>query len=211
MSSYLARIETLPAEVIADFRRTRQSMAIAPKLQQYILDLDAVIEIREGEKHDNLSRIARELLKRSPHLDFWSAMSRVYDALSFFHVNDNISNDVWDKIYADKMEDLARLCVARGEEMVAFKALNKAHEFRTRTESRIKPEDLKQPVFIITPDIRPEDLGYEKSSLMDISRKYTDGEYIKLIDKMPISDEEKKRLYHDAGLDIEDVTPVENE
>jgi len=211
MSSYLSTIETLPADVIQEFRRTRQSLAISPKLQQYILDLDAVIEIRDSEKHDNLSRLARQLLKRSPHLDFWTAMARVYDALSFFHVNDNVSNDVWDKIYADKMEDLARLCIADNDYIVAFKALMKAHDFRTRSESRIKPEDLKQPVFIITPDIRPEDLGYEKASLMEISRKYTDGEYLKLIDKLPISDEEKQRMYRDAGIDIEDAKTIENE
>ena len=211
MSSYLAKIEILPVEVIAEFRRTRRSLAIPEKLQQYILDLDSVLEIRDTEKHDNLSRIARQLLKRSPHLDFWTAMERVYDALSFFHVNDNVSNDVWDKIYADKMEDLARLCIAKGNEAIAYKSYLKAHELRTRADSRIKAEDLKQPVYLITPDIKPEDLGYEKASLMEISRKYSDGEYLKLIDKLPISDDEKKRIYKDAGIDIEDVNPIENE
>ena len=211
MSSYLSKIEVLPAEIIQEFRQTHRSMAIPEVIQKYILDLEAVIEIRDSEKHDNLSRIARQLIKRCPHLDFWTAMERVYDALSFFHVNDNVSNDVWDKIYADKLEDLARLCIAKGNEAIAYKSILKAHELRTKSESRIKPEDLKQPIFLISPDIRPEDLGYEKASLMQISKKYTDGEYIKLIDKLPITDIEKKRMYQDAGLDIEDVNPIENE
>lgn len=210
MNSYLSKIETLPAEVIAEFRKTRHSLAIPPKVQQYILDLDSVMEIRDTEKHDNLSRVARALIKARPHLDFWTAMARVYDALSFFHVNDNISNDVWDKIYADKMEDLARLAIVRGNDAIAFKALTKAHELRTRSESRIRPEDLRAPIYIISAEIKPEDLGYEKESLMKISKKYTDGEYIKLIDRLPVTDEEKKRLYHDAGIDIEDAE-VENE
>jgi hypothetical protein len=211
MSSYLAKLEVLPADVIAEFRRTHQSMSIPVKIQEYLLDLEAVIEIRDSEKHNNLSRIARILVSRRPQLDYWTAMERVYDALTFFHVNDNVSNEVWNKIYADKLEDLARLCILKGDNAIAFKSIVKAHELRTKSESRIKLEDLKQPVFLITPDIRPEDLGYEKSSLMEISKKYSDGEYIKLIDKLPVSDEEKKRMYKDAGIDIEDVNPVENE
>lgn len=211
MSTSLQKLESLPPEIIADFRRTKRSEAIPVKLQNYILDLEAVIEIRETEKFDNINRLARMLMKRRPDLHFKNAILRVYDALSFFHVNENASNDVWDKVYADKMEDLAKLAIARGKEEVAYKAFIKAHEYRTKSESRIRAEDLKAPIFIISPDIRPEDLGFEKASLMEISRKANEGKYIKLIDSLPIDDDEKKKIYQDAGIDIEDANVIDDE
>lgn len=211
MSGYLQKLETLPAEIIIDFRKTGHSQAIPAKLQAFILDLEAVLEIKETEKFDNISRIARELRKRRPHLEYKAALHRVYDALNFFHVNENVSNDVWDRIYADKMEDLAKLSIARGNEFVAYKAFLMAHVYRTKSESRIRPEDLKAPVFIISSEIKPIDLGYEKANMMDISRKYAEGKYIKMIDSLPISDDEKKRIYQDAGIDIEDAKEIEDE
>ncbi|MCD6345993.1 MAG: hypothetical protein J7L96_01095 [Bacteroidales bacterium] len=211
MSSYLQKLEALPPEIISEFRKTHKSEAIPLKLQELILDMEAVVEIRETDKFDNISRIARELRKRRPQLGWKTALLRVYDALNFFHVNENVSNDVWDKIYTDKMEDLAKLAIAKGKEEVAYKAFLKAHEYRTKAESRIRPEDLKSPVFIISPTIKPEDLGYEKASMMEISRKANEGKYIKMIDSLPISEIEKKQIYEDAGIDIEDVTPLDDE
>lgn len=211
MSSYLQKLDNLPVEIISDFRSTKQSMAIPDKLKAFILDLDAVMEIKESEKFDNMSRLARELIKRRPKLELRVALERVYDALTFFHVNDNVSNDIWDKIYADKMEDLAKLSIARGNEFVAYKSFLMAHIYRTKAESRIRPEDLKAPIFIISSEIKPEDLGYEKASMLEISRKASEGKYIKMIDSLPISDDEKKRMFNDAGIDFQDVTAIEDE
>lgn len=211
MITFLQKLEALPLEIIVDFRKTGTSEAIPAKLQNFILDLEAVLEIKETEKFDNISRLARELRKRRPHLEYKTALQRVYDALNFFHVNDNVSNDVWDKIYADKMEDLAKLSIAKDNEFVAYRALVKAHEYRTKAESRIRPEDLKAPVFIISSEIKAADLGFEKANMMDISRKASEGRYVKMIDSLPISDDEKKLIYRDAGIDIEDVKPLDDE
>jgi len=209
--SYLERIEILPAEVIADFRSTGRSASMPVPLQQFIRELDAVMEIRDILKFNNISAIARELRKRYPALSHRTAMTRVYDALTFFHVDDNVSNDVWDKIYADKMEDLAKLCIINNKEEIAYKCLIRAHEYRTKRESRIRPEDLQAPIFIISPNIKPEDLGYEKASLLEIARKANEGKYINMIDSLPLTDEEKKKLYLDAGIDMEEAQEVENE
>ncbi len=198
--NYLQQIEALPFEILQDFRKTGRSLAIPAELQQYILELDAVMQIKETEKFDNLTRIAKELIIRFPHLQLRSARERVYDAYTIFHVNDTVSNETWDNIYADKMEDLAKLCIAKGKEEIAFKAFEKAHEYRTRNENRIRPEDLKAPVFIISIHIRPEDLGYEKGNLKEIARKSNEGHYIKLINSLNTEPSEKKRLLNDAGI-----------
>jgi hypothetical protein len=196
----LQKLEALPVEIIDEFRKTGKSLAINKDMQQYLRELEAVVQIKEVEKFDNMSRIARELVKRYPQLPFRMARERVYDAYTFFHISDAVSNDIWDSVYADKMEDLAKLCIAKGREEIAFKAFEKAHEYRTKSESRIRPEDLKAPVFIISLNIKPEDLGYEKANLKEIARKDNEGHYVKLINSLNTNEEEKKRLRNDAGI-----------
>jgi len=203
--NYLQQVEALPVEIIQEYRRTGQSLAIPDDLKQWLLEVDAVIQIKETEKFDNISRIAKELIKRYPKLQFRVARARVYDAYNFFHVNEAISNEIWDNIYADKMEDLAKLCIAKGREEIAFKAFEKAHEYRTRAENRIRPEDLRAPVFIISIDIKAEDLGFGKGNLKEIARKDNDGHYIKLINSLSTDDNEKKRLLNDAGIEEAEI------
>lgn len=63
------------------------------------------------------------------------------------------------------------------------------------------------PVFLISTDISPEQLGFKKRSLKEIAKKHNDGFYLKLIDNLPTDDEEKIRLKRDAN--IEDAEIIE--
>lgn len=59
-------------------------------------------------------------------------------------------------------------------------------------------------MFIISPELAPEDLGFKRKNLKEIARKYNEGFYLKFIDSLPIENEEKIRLKHDANvIDIE--------
>ena len=98
-----------------------KSMVISTDLQQYIRELDTVIELKQQQRFDNITRLARQLMLRFPSLSLTTAKERVYDAYNFFHVNDSVSEDIWDAVYADKMEDLAQLCIAKGKEEEARK------------------------------------------------------------------------------------------
>lgn len=204
--TFLQQIEALPAEIIQDFRKNGKSQALSKELKEYISHLDAVIQIKETEKFDNITRIARELMVRYPGLAIHTAKKRVYDAYSWFHVNDAVSNEVWDEVYAEKMEDLAKICIAKGKEETALKAWEKAHEYRTKADSRIKPEDLKAPVFIISTTIKPEDLGYESSNLKEIARKDMEGYYLKIINSLTSIDAtERERLKKDANVEDAEI------
>jgi len=206
--SRLHDIELLPFEIIQDYRKTGKSLAIPKELQQFIKELDAVIEIKQTQRFDNISRLARTLMTRFTHLNFSTAKERVYDAYNLFHVNDTVTEDVWDSVYADKMEDLAQLCVAKGKEEEARRCLKDAHEMRTKSKNKLKAEDFKGNVYIVSIDIKPEDLGFERGNLKDIARRELDGHYRKLINSFDnISDADKVRLYADA--DITDAEIVE--
>jgi hypothetical protein len=209
-TTYLAQLEVLPVAVIEHFRKTGKSAAMNAALQQYVLQLDAVIQIKQTERFDNISRIARKLQLRFTKLSFNDARERVYDAYNFFHVNDTVSPDAWDAIYADKMEDLAAICVKAKNWKTAKEAIALAHDYRTKAKSRINPEDMAGNIFIISSNIQPEDIGFEPANLKEIARRKQDGYYIELINSLNTSDTEKKRLKQDAGITDAVIIP-ENE
>ena len=55
-------------------------------------------------------------------------------------------------------------------------------------------------VFLISPELSSEDLGYSKASLKEIAAKHNKGFYLNLIDSLPIEKVEKKRLLRDADI-----------
>jgi hypothetical protein len=206
-TTYLAQLELLSVAIIEGFRKTGKSSAMNAELQQYVLQLDAVIQIKQTERFDNISRIARKLQLKFPKLSFIAARERVYDAYNFFHVNDTVSSDAWDAIYADKMEDLAAICVKDKNWKTAKEAIALAHDYRTKAKSRIKPEDMAGNTFLISGNIQPEDLGFETGNLKEIARKEQDGYYTELINSLNTSDAEKKRLKLDAGITDAEIIP----
>ena len=64
-------------------------------------------------------------------------------------------------------------------------------------------------MFLISPNLTPEELGFQKKSIKEIARKNNEGFYINLIDSLPIEKEDKKRLLRDA--DIQEAEIVEPE
>ncbi len=56
-------------------------------------------------------------------------------------------------------------------------------------------------VFLISPELTPEDLGYSKVSLKEIASKHNKGFYLNLIENLPIEKAEKKRLLRDADIE----------
>lgn len=199
--SRLQELERLPFEIVQDFRKNKVSKAIPKDIQQYIIELDAVLELKLQHRFDNITRLARLLMLRFPAMALTTAKERIYDAYNFFYVNDTINNDIWDNVYADKMEDLAALCVASGKLEEARRAFKDSYEMRTRAKSKLKPEDFKGNVYIVSIDIKPEDLGFKQGNMKEIARKETDGYYRKLIYSLNnISEADRVRLIADADI-----------
>ena len=198
---YLEQIQTLDPQIIENFRINGKSTAIPVELQNFITQLDASARILRFES--NITRAAEKLRLEFPELNFHTAKSRIYDALSFFYLDMAVSQSVWDNYYADRYEDLAKLCIAADKLDAAKRNLDKAHELRSRASSAINPDMIKAPVFIITSELKPEDLGYETRKMYDIARKNQQGEYLKLITELNTTKENKQRLLNDA--DVQDI------
>jgi len=207
----LKLLENLNPDIIADFRKTDRSAAIKPEIQQYIRHMDYAAQIYG--RYSNITTCAKMLIERFPkdNLALITARTRIYDAIEHFHLNSKVSAAAWDNLYADKQDELARLAIEEGDYKTAQKCFDIAHGYRTKNrDASIDPELLRPPIMIYSTDLSATDLGFDKKSMKDIAGKYEEGAYTNLINKLPITYEEKQRLFNDAGI-ITDAEIVSND
>lgn len=198
MSSYLDTLEKLAPEVIQNFRETGMSAVISPEMQQYIQELNTALEVSRFTF--SVTSAARKIILRHPNLGISTAKSRFYDAINFFHVDCNVTEEAWNAKYADWYDDLAAHCMLAKKLDTALRAKVLAQETRSKVNTGFKPEDFKAPILIVTNSLKPEDFGYESKNLHNIATKYQEGKYESFIEKLDVSFEDKKRLKKDAGI-----------
>lgn len=130
---------------------------------------------------------------------------------NYFSIDNNVSVKVWENDFADKYEDLALLAIDAGEYKTAKACKDAALECRRRACEAAEKDSAWAPVFIISPEITPEELGFSKRSLKEIARKSNEGFYINLIESLPIENDEKKRLLSDANIQEAEFTEELND
>lgn len=203
--NYLDTIETIHPDVIDEFVRTNSSEVIPIELQQVLRQMVFAVEIYSSER--NISRAARKLQTRSlaeqgVKLNINTAKSRIYAALNYFDVDCNVEENVWLRDYANKYEDLSRLALAQGRTDIAERCMTKALECRLKATVSDKQSSLGV-VYVLSDNLRPEDLDGSSVSKKGIARKANDGFYANMISSLNIEDSEKRRLFTDAEIEVE--------
>lgn len=209
--SNLEKLDTIHPDIVFSFLDTGKSSAIALEMQHFIKQIQWASEVWETER--NTSRSAKVLQKRilsvqGIKLNIVTCKARVFQAMEYFDVDHNLPQEIWDRNAADKFEDLMKVAIASGKLDAAGRFLEKANELRRRANTALNIGDLQMPQFLITTKLTPEDLGYSSKNMLEISRKATEGFYIKLINDLPVENDEKKRLLDDAEIvdvDFEDI------
>lgn len=179
---------------------------MSAEVQQFAKQLQWAAEIYEYER--NITRAASKLRTRiesqqQTTLDIRTCKSRIYAAIGYFSIDNNVATKVWEEDFANKYEDLATLALASDDIKTAKRCYDSAHECRVRASEASSKEAAWAPIFIISPSIELTQLGFEKRSLKEIAKKANDGYYRRLIEDLPIDEKEKQRLFLDAQ--IEDV------
>jgi hypothetical protein len=205
--SNIEKLDSLHPDIVFNFLDTGTSSAIAKPMQDFIMQIQWASEIWEIER--NTTRAAKKLKERvyvhqKTKLNIVTCKARIFQAMEYFDVDHNLPQEIWDRNAADKFEDLMKLAIAQDKLTEAGRFLEKANELRRRANEALNISDLQMPQFLITTNISPEDLGYTNKNMLEISKKATDGFYIKMINELPVSKEDKKRLFKDA--DVEDVS-----
>ena len=199
----LDTLDKIHPDLISAFLTTGKCDGIAPDVQIFLKQLQWAAEIYEYER--NITRAAKQLRQRinaqqQINIDERTCKAHIYAAINYFSIDNNVSIKVWESNYADKYEDLAKLCAAAEDYKTMGKCYSAALECRRRASEIAEADRDLGIVFLISPELSSEDLGYSKASLKEIAAKHNKGFYLNLIDSLPIEKVEKKRLLRDADI-----------
>nr|WP_321409323.1 hypothetical protein [uncultured Carboxylicivirga sp.] len=210
---YLATLEQLHPDIIDSFLVSGKSDAIPLELQQFIKQITWAAEIKEYE--GNINRAAKKLRQRvlaqqKVMLNIHTAKARIYSAMAYFDIDDNVPQKIWDRDTANKMEDLAKLCIANDKYNEAYRCFEKANFYRQRANTNDRESGNISINFLISTEYKLEDSGFERKNLKQIAAKAQKGFYINLINGLPASEEEKKKLFSDADIEDADFEEIDN-
>ncbi|MCX6234628.1 MAG: hypothetical protein NT175_07885 [Bacteroidetes bacterium] len=199
-------LDTIPIEVIQEFRETKTSKIIPTDVQRYIIHLDRSFELLQIKS--SLRSVALQLMGefKEDKLSFTTARRRINDAVIFFNVNSGVKNEEWDSYYADRFEDLANKALDARNYTETRRCMERAHTLRTkRDENAIRPEDLRIKDNLINPNISPEQLGLKKINLKKLwedSKDLINGLNLDSIQKNQLLKETAETLDVDNSDDI---------
>jgi hypothetical protein len=208
--NYLETLDKLHPDIVHHFLQTGESKGISDELQLFIKQLQYAAEVYEYER--NISRAAKKLRVRilteqKIDVPVRTCKARIYAALNYFNIDNNVPVKVWENDFADKYDDLAKMALAADDIKTALACYHSARQSRIAAAEASARESDWAPVFLISPEITAEQMGFAKESLKEIAKKNNEGFYLNLIDSLPVDKKEKKRLLADA--DIEDVEIIE--
>ncbi len=214
MKSNIERLDEIHPDLISEFLATGHCDAIPDDIKLFLKQLQWAAEIYEYER--NITRAAKKLKLRinaEQHImiEERTCNARIYEALNYFQVDCNVPIKVWEANFANKYEDLAKLCALQRDYKSQKACYDAALECRRRSSEIAEADHNLGITFIISPELTPEDLGFEKKSLKKIADKYNRGFYITLIDSLPIENVEKKRLLRDSDIEEAEFEEIKDD
>lgn len=197
------KLDKIHPDLIAAFLSTGKCDGIPEDVKLFLKQIQWGAEIYEYER--NISRAAKELRKRiiamqHVSIDVRTCRARIYEAINYFSIDNNVPIKVWEESFADKYEDLAKLCASRGDYKTQKECYNNALECRRRASQIAEASTDMGIVFLFSKDLTAEQLGYTSENLKKIANKYNEGFYLNMISSLPIDKKEKKRLLRDADI-----------
>lgn len=206
----LDTIQQIHPDLIAQFFSTGKCAAIPHDVQLYLQQLQWAAEINETEH--NVQKAADKLRDRiaaeqKVKIEKRTCLARIYQAIDYFCVNNNVKLKVWEETYANRFEDLASQAIEADDYKTALKCQEAALECRRRSSEIADNSEGMGYRFVITPDVTPEMLGFERKSMKEIAAKYNEGFYHKLIDSLPLDTDDRTRLLADANLSPSQTSP----
>lgn len=215
MKSNLERLDAIHPDLISTFLTTGQCDGIPNDIKLFLQQLQWAAEIFEFER--NITRAAKKLRLRinaqqKVKIEERTCMARIYQAINYFQVDCNVPIKVWESNFANKYEDLAKICAVQRDYKNMKACYDAALECRRRSSEIAEADRDLGVVILISPKLTPEELGFSKKNLKVIADKHNKGFYITLIDSLPIESKEKKRLLRDADInDAEIIEEIHND
>lgn len=206
MASNIDILDKLHPDLITAYLETGRCDGIPEDVQLFLKQIQWAAELYEYER--NITRCASQLRTRiiaqqKILIDVRTCKARIYAAINYFSIDNNVAIKVWESNFADKYEDLAKYASSLNDVKTQMRCYERAIECRRRASEAADIDKEWAPIFIIDCKVSAEQLGFQKKSLREIARKNNEGYYLQLINDLPIEKDDKKRLLRDA--DIQDV------
>jgi len=214
MKSDIEKLDIIHPDLISAFLTTGESEGIPNDVQIFLKQLQWAAEVFEYER--NITRAARKLRLRINaeqriKIEDRTCMARIYQAINYFAVDNNVPIKVWENQYANQFENLAKLCAVAGDYKTQGKCYERALECRRRAAEISEADRDLGVIFLISPELTPEEMGFSKKSLKEIAAKHNKGFYLTLIDSLPIENIEKKRLLRDSDIEYAEFEEIKND
>lgn len=214
MKSDIEKLDTIHPDLISAFLTTGECEGIPRDVQLFLQQLQWAAEVFEYER--NITRAAKKLRLRinaEQHIKIEerTCMARIYQAINYFQVDCNVPIKVWESNFANKYEDLAKLCALQRDYKSMKACYDAALECRRRSSEIAEADRDLGVIFLISPELTPEEMGFSKKSLKEIATKHNKGFYLTLIDSLPIENMEKKRLLRDSDIEFADYEEIKND
>lgn len=215
MKSKIDRLDAIHPDLISAFLTGGKGEGIPVDIQLFLKQLQWAAEIYEYER--NVTRAARKLririnAEQGERIEERTCMSRIYQAINYFNVDCNVPIKVWENNFANKYEDLAKICAVQRDYKSQKACYDAALECRRRASEVAEADRGLGVTFILSPEITAEEMGFAKRSLKEIAAKHNRGFYINLIESLPLEKAEKKRLLRDADIeDAEIIQDIDND
>lgn len=214
MKSDIEKLDIIHPDLISAFLTTGESEGIPSEVQIFLKQLQWAAEVFEYER--NITRAARKLRLRINaeqriKIEDRTCMARIYQAINYFQVDCNVPIKVWESNFANKYEDLAKLCALRRDYKSMKACYDAALECRRRSSEIAEADRDLGVIFLISPELTPEEMGFSKKSLKEIAAKHNKGFYVTLIDSLPIENIEKKRLLRDSDIEYAEFEEIKND
>ena len=158
MKSEIEKLDSIHPDLISAFLVNGDCEGISPETKMFLQQLQWAAEIFEFER--NITRASKQLRLRinaEQHIKIEdrTCMARIYQAINYFQVDCNVPIKVWESNFANKYEDLAKLC-AQQEDYKTMKSCYDAALDCRRRASEIAEADRDLGVTIlITPELTP--------------------------------------------------------
>lgn len=214
MKSDIEKLDTIHPDLILAFLTTGDCDGIPHDVKLFLKQLQWAAEVFEYER--NITRAARKLRLRinaEQHIKIEdrTCMARIYQAINYFQVDCNVPIKVWESNFANKYEDLAKLCALQRDYKSMKACYDAALECRRRSSEIAEADRDLGVIFLISPELTPEEMGFSKKSLKEIAAKHNKGFYITLIDSLPIENIEKKRLLRESDIEYAEFEEIKND
>ena len=215
MKSKIDRLDAIHPDLISAFLTGGKGEGIPVDIQLFLKQLQWAAEIYEYER--NITRAARKLririnAEQGGRIEERTCMSRIYQAINYFNVDCNVPIKVWENNFANKYEDLAKICAVQRDYKSQKACYDAALECRRRASEVAEADRGLGVTFILSPEITAEEMGFAKRSLKEIAAKHNRGFYLNLIESLPLEKAEKKRLLRDADIeDAEIIQDIDND